>query len=385
MRAGEDQGPGDWFRHLGYVRAAAADSAADRRASFEAPSRAAIRTTISPARSLRTLNVMRIAVFSTKPYDHRFLAAAATDSDHELEFFEARLTPSTAALAEEFDVVCPFVNDDLGAAVLLRLADAGVKLIALRSAGFNHVDLDAAKRLHLPVVRVPAYSPQSVAEHTLALMLALNRKIHRAHARVREGNFALDGLVGFDIGSRTVGIVGTGKIGVAVARLLQGFGCRVIGYDVAENPEALALGVEYVSLREVWEQADVITLHAPLTPETHHVVDAFAIATMRDGVMVVNTSRGALIDTGAVIEGLKSGKIGHLGLDVYEEEGDLFFEDLSDTVIQDDTFSRLLTFPNVLITGHQAFFTVEALQAIADTTIANISAFADGTPSGNEL
>ncbi len=327
---------------------------------------------------------MRIAVFSSKPYDERFLTAAA-GTDHELEFFEARLTPSTAALAEGFDVVCPFVNDDVSAAVLLRLADAGVKLIALRSAGFNHVDLDAANRLNLPVVRVPAYSPQSVAEHTVALMLALNRKIHRAHARVREGNFALDGLVGFDIGNRTVGIVGTGRIGVAVATILRGFGCRLIGYDVVENPDAVAMGVEYVSLRELWEEADVITLHAPLTPETHHIVDAFAVATMRNGVMVINTSRGALIDTAAAIEGLKSGKIGHLGLDVYEEEGDLFFEDLSDSVIQDDTFSRLLTFPNVLITGHQAFFTVEALQAIADTTIANIAAFANGTPSGNEL
>jgi len=328
---------------------------------------------------------MRIAVFSTKPYDERFLTAAAVNTDLELHFFEARLSPSTAALADGFDVVCAFVNDELGAAVLLRLADAGVKLIALRSAGFNHVDLDAAARLDVPVVRVPAYSPQSVAEHTVALMLALDRKIHRAHARVREGNFSLDGLLGFDIGSRTVGIVGTGKIGVAVATVLQGFGCRLIGFDVAENPEAVALGVEYVPLRELWERSDIITLHAPLTPDTHHLVDSFAVATMRKGVMLINTSRGALIDTGAVIEGLKTGKIGHLGLDVYEEEGDLFFEDLSDTVIQDDMFSRLLTFPNVLITGHQAFFTAEALQAIADTTVANIVAFAEGRPSGNEL
>ncbi|MDJ0962047.1 MAG: 2-hydroxyacid dehydrogenase [Acidimicrobiia bacterium] len=328
---------------------------------------------------------MRIAVYSTKPYDREFLANAASETNLELDYFEARLTPSTAALADGYDAVCAFVNDDLGAAVLLRLADAGVKLIALRSAGFNHVDLDAAARLGLPVVRVPAYSPQSVAEHTVALMLALDRKIHRAHSRVREGNFALDGLLGFDIGSRTVGIVGTGKIGVAVATILRGFGCRLIGYDVAENPEAVALGVEYVSLRELWEQADIISLHAPLTPDTHHLVDAFAVATMRDGVMLINTSRGALIDTAAAIEGLKTGKIGHLGLDVYEEESDLFFEDLSDTVIQDDMFSRLLTFPNVLITGHQAFFTVEALQAIANTTIENIVAFADGRASGNEL
>ena len=328
---------------------------------------------------------MRIAVFSTKPYDERFLEAAATGSGHELEFLEARLAPSTAALAAGFEAVCAFVNDDLGAGVLLRLRDAGVTLIALRSAGFNHVDLDAARSLGLTVVRVPAYSPRSVAEHTVALILALDRKIHRAHARVREGNFALDGLLGFDLGSRTVGIVGTGKIGVAVAGVLSGFGCRLIGFDVNENPAALAAGIEYVPLKELWTEADVITLHAPLTPETHHMVDAFAIATMRPGVMLVNTSRGALIDTAAVIEGLKTGKIGNLGLDVYEEEGDLFFEDLSDKVIQDDVFSRLLTFPNVLITGHQAFFTAEALQAIAETTVANISAYADGRPSGNEL
>lgn len=328
---------------------------------------------------------MRVAVFSTKPYDQRFLTAAAEGTTHELEFFEARLTRSTAGLAAGHDAVCAFVNDDLGAAVLLRLADAGVELVALRSAGFNHVDLDAARSIDLTVARVPAYSPRSVAEHTVALILALDRKIHRAHARVREGNFALDGLLGFDLGSRTVGIVGTGKIGAAVAKALSGFGCRLIGYDVQENPEAVAMGVEYVDLRTLWEQSDVITLHAPLTPDTHHLVDTFAIATMRPGVMLINTSRGALIDTAAVIDGLKSGKIGHLGLDVYEEEGDLFFEDLSDKVIQDDVFSRLLTFPNVLITGHQAFFTVEALEAIAATTIANISAFEAGKASGNEL
>lgn len=328
---------------------------------------------------------MRIAVFSTKTYDERFLSAAAADTGYELEFFEARLSRSTAALAGGFDAVCAFVNDDLDAAVLLRLSDVGVKLIALRSAGFNNVDLEAVRSLGLTVVRVPAYSPRSVAEHAVALMLALDRKIHRAHARVREGNFALEGLLGFDIGSRTVGIVGTGKIGVAVARILTGFECRLLGYDVNQNPEAEALGVEYVSLREIWERADIITLHVPLTPETHHMVDAFAVANMRDGVMLVNTSRGALIDTAAVINGLKVGKIGYLGLDVYEEEGDLFFEDLSDKVIQDDQFSRLQTFPNVLITGHQAFFTVEAMEHIARDTMANITTFAAGGQSGNEL
>ena len=328
---------------------------------------------------------MRVAIFSTKAYDKRFLTTAAEGTDHQLEFFEARLDRTTASLADDFDVVCAFVNDDLGAATLLRLAKTGPKLIALRSAGFNHVDLEATKSLGLSVVRVPAYSPRSVAEHTIALILALDRKIHRAHARVREGNLSLDGLLGFDLGSRSVGIVGTGKIGVTVARLLSGFGCRLFGYDVNENPDALDLGLEYVDLKTLWAESDIISLHAPLTPETYHLVDASAIASMRNGVMLINTSRGALIDTLAAIEGLKSGKIGHLGLDVYEEESDLFFEDLSDTVIQDDTFSRLLTFPNVLITGHQAFFTVEALEAIAHDTVANITAFAEGRPSGNEL
>ncbi|MEN8240039.1 MAG: 2-hydroxyacid dehydrogenase [Actinomycetota bacterium] len=328
---------------------------------------------------------MRIAVFSSKPHDERFLTAAAEESELELVFFEARLSRSTVALADGFDAVCAFVNDDLDAAVLLRLRDHGVGLVALRSAGFNNVDLEVAASLDLTVARVPAYSPQSVAEHTVALMLALDRKIHRAHARVREGNFALHGLLGFDIGARTVGIVGTGKIGVTVAGLLSGFGCRLVAYDVVENPDARALGVEYLSLEGLFREADVITLHAPLTPETHHMVDASAIAAMKTGVMLINTSRGALIDTGAVIESLKTGRIGHLGLDVYEEEGDLFFEDLSDMVIQDDVFSRLLTFPNVLITGHQAFFTEEALSAIAETTIENICAFQRGETSGNEL
>jgi D-lactate dehydrogenase len=328
---------------------------------------------------------MRVAVFSTKPYDERFLTAAAAGAGHELHFLEARLTTATTPLAASHDAVCAFVNDDLGAAVLLRLRDAGVRLVVLRSAGYNHVDLEAARSVGITVSRVPAYSPRSVAEHTVALILALERRIHRAYARVREGNFSLEGLLGFDVGSRTVGIVGTGKIGLAVARLLGGFGCPLLAYDVRENPDAVDLGVEYVAREELFRRSDIVTLHAPLTPETHHMIDAFAIATMRQGVMIINTSRGALIDTTAVIEGLKSGKVGHLGLDVYEEEADLFFEDLSDKVIQDDVFSRLLTFPNVLITGHQAFFTAEALEAIAATTVANIDAFARGEPSGNEL
>ncbi len=328
---------------------------------------------------------MRVAVFSAKPYDERFLTAAAAGSAHDLVFLEARLAVETAALATGFEAVCVFVNDDVGKAVLDKLADVGVRLIALRSAGFNHVDVERAKELDLTVVRVPAYSPQSVAEHTVALMLALDRQIHRAHARVREGNFALEGLLGFDLGSRTVGVVGTGKIGRAVLRILTGFGCTLLACDVEEDPAVPALGATYVSLDELWARSDVITLHAPLTPETFHLVDAAAVERMKPGVMLINTSRGALVDTAAVIAGLKSGRIGHVGLDVYEEEGDLFFEDLSNRVITDDVFSRLLTFPNVLITGHQAFFTVEALTEIAGTTLANIDAFAAGRLSGNEL
>jgi D-lactate dehydrogenase len=317
---------------------------------------------------------MRVAVFSSKPYDERFLAAANAGR-LELTFLEARLTAATAPLAAEHDAVCAFVNDVLDAPAIERLAGYDVRLIALRSAGFNHVDLKAAERHGIPVVRVPAYSPHAVAEHTVGLILALNRQIHRAHNRVREGNFALEGLLGFDLRERTVGLIGTGKIGAVVAEILRGFGCRLIGFDPYPNPTLLAHDFEYVSLDELFAQAHVISLHSPLTPDTHHIIDAAAVDKMRDGVMIVNTSRGALVDTAAVIQGLKSGRIGYLGLDVYEEESDLFFEDLSNRVIQDDAFSRLLTFPNVLITGHQAFFTQEALAAIASTTVANIVDF----------
>jgi D-lactate dehydrogenase len=254
-------------------------------------------------------------------------------------------------------------------------------MIALRSAGFNHVDLGAAASAGIAVARVPAYSPHAVAEHTVALILRLNRKMHRAFNRVREGNFALDGLLGFDLHGKTVGIVGTGKIGEIVARILNGFGCRLLAFDPDPNPACVALGVEYVALDDLFANSDVITLQCPLTPQTHHMVDRDAIARMKPGVMLINTSRGAVVDTSALIAGLKQGRVGSVGLDVYEEEADLFFEDLSNTFIEDDVFARLLTFPNVLITGHQAFFTHEALSAIAETTIANLSAFErDGAP-----
>jgi D-lactate dehydrogenase len=293
-------------------------------------------------------------------------------------YFEPRLTQTTCALAAGFPAVCVFVNDQLDAPVLTALAQHGTRLIALRCAGFNNVDLAQAHTLGFTVVRVPAYSPHAVAEHTVGLILALNRKIHRAYARVREGNFSLDGLLGFDLCQRSVGVVGTGKIGTLVAQIMRGFGCHILAYDPMPNAACQALGVQYVSLAELLAAADIVTLHVPLTPATSYMIDAQALSQMKPGVMLINTSRGALIDTRAVIQALKSGQIGYLGLDVYEEESELFFEDLSDRMIHDDVFTRLLTFPNVIITGHQGFFTVEALTNIAETTLANIAAFARG-------
>lgn len=318
---------------------------------------------------------MRVAFFSAKPYDRHSFAAANRQYGHDLHFFESRLTPETCALAVKVGAVCAFVNDQLDADVLPQLAAQGVRLLALRSAGFNHVDLNLAQQHGLTVVRVPAYSPHAVAEHTVGLMLALNRKIHRAYARVREGNFALEGLLGFDLHDRTIGIAGTGRIGATVARIMAGFGCRLLAYDPAPNPECAASGARYVALPELLGNSDVVTLHCPLMPATHHLINAQSLQHFKRGAMLINTSRGALIDTGAVIQALKAGTIGALGLDVYEEEADMFFEDLSNQVIQDDVFARLLTFPNVIITGHQAFFTQEALANIAETTLANLTEF----------
>jgi D-lactate dehydrogenase len=328
---------------------------------------------------------VRVAVFSSKPYDRSSFDPVFAATEHEVQHFDAHLSPETAKLAEGFDVVCPFVNDQLDREVLEALAAGGTRLVTTRSAGFNHIDLTAAEELDLTVSRVPAYSPYAVAEHTVALMLAVERRLHRAYNRVREGNFALDGLLGFDLRNKRVGIIGTGKIGMIVARILRGFGCSLRAYDPYPADEVRDFGVRYVDLDTMFAECDVITLHCPLTPDTHHILDEAAFAKMRDGVMIVNTSRGALVDTRALIEALKSGKVGNVALDVYEEEGDLFFEDLSDRVIQDDVFSRLLTFPNVFITAHQAFFTSDALHNIAETTLANIDAFAAGEASGNEL
>ncbi len=329
---------------------------------------------------------MRVAVFSAKGYDRRFLEASNRRFGHDLIFFDARLDTATAQLADGADAVCVFVNDCVDADVLAALDRLGVRTVALRCAGFNNVDLPAAEALEIAVVRVPAYSPEAVAEFTIGLLLALDRKIHRAWARVRENNFALDGLIGRNVHGRVAGVVGTGRIGALVARaLLLGFGCEVLASDPYEDENLKAIGVRYVPRAQLLTESDIISLHCPLTPDTRHLIDREVIARARKGLVIVNTSRGALIDTSAVIEGLKRGDIGGIALDVYEQEADLFFADLSDEIVQDDVFQRLLTFPNVLITGHQAFLTEEALTAICDTTLGNLAAVEAGEPLVNRV
>ena len=323
---------------------------------------------------------MRVAIFNTKPYDRRFFEEANHAYHHDLVFLEARLRDETAPLAAGFQGVCVFVNDAVDREVVATLAQGRTRLLALRSAGFNHVDLAATREHGITVMRVPAYSPHAVAEHTVALLLGLNRKTPRAYERVREGNFSLQGLLGFDICRRTIGVIGLGKIGAVFAQIMAGFGCRILGHDpmVSDHP-----GVEMVTREELFRHSDIISLHCPLTPQTRHMINADALAHMKPGVMLINTGRGALVDTHAVIAGLKSGQIGQLGLDVYEEEDGLFFEDHSAEIILDDVFMRLVTFPNVLITAHQGFFTQEALSAIAETTLENIRSFEAGETSSN--
>jgi D-lactate dehydrogenase len=328
---------------------------------------------------------VRVAVFSARPYDRAHLDRANARAGHALIYFDAHLDAATSQLARGFEVVSAFVNDRLDAGVLAALAEGGTRLIALRCAGFNHVDLPAAVAAGIRVVRVPAYSPHSVAEHTLALILALNRQIPRAVARVRDGNFALDGLVGFDLHGKTAGVVGTGTIGACVVRLLAGFGCRVLACDPYPSAAVTALGATYTTLETLLAESRVVTLHCPLTPDTQHLMNADAFRLLRKGSMLINTSRGGLLDTRAAIAALKSGHLGALGIDVYEEEADLFFEDLSGTVLRDDVFARLLTFPNVIVTAHQAFLTTEALTGIAETTLASITAFAAGEPLVHEV
>lgn len=329
---------------------------------------------------------MKVAFFSTKSYDRQSFEAVNANYDHELTFFDVQLNPSTVVLARDFPVVCMFINDIADAATLDLLASNGTRLLALRSAGFNTVDLQRAAELEIEVVRVPAYSPYAVAEHTVALVLMLNRKLYKAYNRVRDDNFSLEGLLGFDLHGCTVGVVGTGKIGMVFAQIMHGFGCSLLGYDAYPNAQFEAIGnARYGSLPELLAKSDIISLHCPLFPETHHLIDADTIAQMKSGVMLINTSRGGLIDTTAAIAGIKSGKIGYLGIDVYEQEDELFFQDLSDTIIQDDIFQLLQSFPNVVITAHQGFFTRNALENIATTTLSNITDFERGQPLKNEI
>ena len=328
---------------------------------------------------------MKLAVFSSKPYDERFFKANNIEYNHDLRFFEARLTEETVKAVIDYPGVCVFVNDELNRPVLEALKNQGTELLALRCAGFNNVDVVAAAELGITIVRVPSYSPHSIAEHTLALILSLCRQTHRAYHRVRDGNFSLQGLLGMELHQRTVGIIGTGKIGSIVASILQAFGCRLLAFDIEQNDECVAMGVEYVELSTLYSQSDIISLHCPLNQQTHHLIDSAAFEKMRHGIMLINTGRGAIIDTQAAIAAIKSGKLGYLGLDVYEQESDLFFEDLSDRIISDDTFQRLLTFPNVIITGHQGFFTKTALDNIAKTTLQNVQDYEQGKDLLNQV
>lgn len=323
---------------------------------------------------------MRIILFSSQNYDRESFLAANPGHGFELHFQQSPLRPDTTALAMGFEVVCPFVNDDLSRPVLEQLAAGGTRLIALRSAGYNHVDLAAAHALGLTVVRVPAYSPHAVAEHAVGLVLALCRHLHRAYNRTREGDFSLHGLTGFDLHGKTVGVVGSGQIGQVFAQIMRGFGCQVLACDPYPNPAIEALGGRFVGLDQLLAESDIISLHCPLNDATRHLVNADSLQRMKRGAMLINTGRGALVDTPALIEALKSGQLGYLGLDVYEEEAEIFFADRSDLPLQDDVLARLLTFPNVIITAHQAFLTREALAAIAGTTLDNIGAWRQGAP-----
>jgi len=328
---------------------------------------------------------MKIAVFSARRYDREFLTAANVAAGHQLTFFEARLEAETVPLAVGSEAVCLFVNDRADDVVLKALAAGGTRLVALRCTGFNNVDLKAAAEYGIKVVRVVSYSPHSVAEHAVALLQAINRKIHRAYNRTRDSNFALDGLMGFDLHGKTVAVVGTGKIGRVFTKIMLGFGCEVLGYDVVRSAEFEALGARYAAAAEIGERADIISLHCPLTPQTKHIVNSHTLARVKRGALLINTSRGGLVDTEAVIEALKSGQLGGLALDVYEQEADLFYRDLSSTVVDDDVLQRLLSFPNVIVTGHQAFFTREAITTICQTTIDSVSEFAAGQLLSNEI
>lgn len=327
---------------------------------------------------------MRVLVYDTHSYDRTFLDAA-NGGRHRLEYTTAQLDPHTAALADGYEAVCLFVNDRADAAALERLAAGGVRLIAQRSTGFNNIDLPAVARLGIAAARVSYYSPHSVAEFAAGLLQTLNRRIHRAYNRTREFNFRLAGLLGRDLHGRTVGVIGTGKIGSVFARIMHGFGCPLLASDVRENPEVVALGAQYVLVEELLQRSDIVSLHAPLVPATRHLLNASTLALTRPGVMIINTSRGGLIDTEALIAAVQSGHVGAVGLDVYEEEEGVFFRDLSETVIADEVLARLMTFPNVLVTSHQAFFTQDAMSTIAATSIRNLTDFEEGRENENWL
>lgn len=331
------------------------------------------------------MSSVRVAFFDAKPYDQCFFDSVNKEHDFDITYIADHLNRNTVSISKGYDAVCIFVNDNADKEIISGLKQNGVRLIALRSAGYNNVDLKAAfKSLH--VVRVPAYSPYAVAEHAVALMMALNRKTHKAYYRVREGNFSINGLLGFDMHAKTIGVIGTGKIGKCLVAIAGGFGMNVVAYDLHPDEEfAKKHAMRYVDLPQLYSSSDIISLHCPLTPETHHMINEKTIAEMKDGVMLINTGRGKLVDTKALIKGLKSGKVGSAGLDVYEEESEYFFEDWSSSMIPDDVLARLMTFPNVLITSHQGFFTKEALTNIAQTTLDNIKEFFSGGYLKNEI
>jgi D-lactate dehydrogenase len=328
---------------------------------------------------------MKIAFYSTHGFEKKYFVQANSKYNFEIDFIEAQLNLQTINLLNNHHVVCAFVNDQLGREVVEALKQKGIELIVLRSAGFNHVHLKTCSKNNIKVARVPEYSPYAVAEHAVALLMTLNRKIHRAFNRVREGNFSLDGLVGYDLNEKKIGVIGVGKIGKVFCKIMQGFGCKVQVYDIKRDSELEKAGVKYYSLDEIYQSSDIISLHVPLLPSTKHLIDSKAIAQMKPGVVIINTGRGGLIDTKALIDGLKSGAIGGACLDVYEEEEGMFFHDLSESIIQDDVITRLMTFPNVILTSHQAFLTAEALGNIADTTLFNVYQFSQKQLLVNEV
>ncbi|AWG20076.1 hydroxyacid dehydrogenase [Flavobacterium faecale] len=330
------------------------------------------------------MNPIKISFFSTQPYDKVFFEKYNAEYKFELDFFETQLNHHTVELIQDSPVVCVFVNDVLDAGVIAALANKGVLIIALRCAGFNNVDLDAAKKAGIRVCRVPSYSPEAVAEHAMAMILTLNRKTHKAYNRVREQNFSLNGLLGFDLHGKTIGVIGTGNIGKAFAKIVLGFGCKVLAFDIAKDEELEKIGVQYEPLDTIFKLADILSLHCPLTEKTKHIINATSLSIMKKNVMIINTSRGALINTPDVIDALKDAKIGYLGIDVYEQEEKLFFKDLSEDIIQDDDIQRLMSFPNVLVTAHQAFFTNEALTQIALTTLQNVTDLLEGNEFANK-